>query len=422
MRKASIFVLFLNIPSHGLLFGPKVLKWGRVYGNELICLNYDNTQVVIDLDAIEKNIAAVKEKTGLPVMGIIKADAYGHGAIQVARLLQDKCAFFGVSSMLEAMELRRAGLETPILILGYTPVTAFPNAIRYGIRPSIFHYEDALALSQAAVDLGVTQAPFHFALDTGMSRIGFQATAAAADQCARIANLPGLRAEGLFTHFATADSSDLTRSKKQAELFYRFDEMLKARGVNIPIRHLDNSAGIMNFDYPCEMVRSGIITYGLYPSDEVDTSVLSLTPALSWRCRITHLKLLEAGREISYGGTYTTTRPTRVATIPVGYADGYRRSLSNRFYVLIHGKKAPILGRVCMDQLMVDVTDIPETKLEDTVVLVGRNGQEEISMEQIAAAADSFNYEFVCGISRRVPRIYVSGGKIVNEVRYLLDT
>ena len=335
-------------------------------------MNYDNTQVVIDLDAIEKNIAAVKEKTGLPVMGIIKADAYGHGAIQVARLLQDKCAFFGVSSMLEAMELRRAGLETPILILGYTPVTAFPNAIRYGIRPSIFHYEDALALSQAAVDLGVTQAPFHFALDTGMSRIGFQATAAAADQCARIANLPGLHAEGLFTHFATADSADLT--------------------------------------------------YGLYPSDEVDPSVLSLTPALSWRCRITHLKLLEAGREISYGGTYTTTRPTRVATIPVGYADGYRRSLSNRFYVLIHGKKAPILGRVCMDQLMVDVTDIPETKLEDTVVLVGRSGQEEISMEQIAAAADSFNYEFVCGISRRVPRIYVSGGKIVNEVRYLLDT
>ena len=385
-------------------------------------MNYDNTQVVIDLDAIEKNIAAVKEKTGLPVMGIIKADAYGHGAIQVARLLQNACAFFGVSSMLEAMELRRAGLETPILILGYTPVTAFPNAIRYGIRPSIFHYEDALALSQAAVELGVTRAPFHFALDTGMSRIGFQATAAAADQCARIARLPGLRAEGLFTHFATADSADLTRSRKQADLFYRFDEMLKERGVEIPIRHLDNSAGIMNFHYPCEMVRSGIITYGLYPSDEVDPSLLSLTPALSWRCRITHLKLLEAGREISYGGTYTTTRPTQVATIPVGYADGYRRSLSNKFYVLIHGKRAPILGRVCMDQLMVDVTDIPETKLEDTVVLVGRSGNEEITVEQIAAAADSFNYEFVCGISRRVPRIYVSGGKIVNEVRYLLDT
>lgn len=385
-------------------------------------MNYDNTQVIIDLDAIAKNIDAVKEKTDLPVMGIIKADAYGHGAIQVARLLQDRCAFFGVSSMLEAMELRRAGLETPILILGYTPVSAFPNAIRYGIRPSIFHYEDALALSQAAVEVGVTRAPFHFALDTGMSRIGFQATAAAADQCARIARLPGLYAEGLFTHFATADSSDLSRSEKQAALFYHFDEMLQERGVHVPIRHLDNSAGIMNFSHPCEMVRSGIITYGLYPSDEVDPGLLDLTPALSWRCRITHLKLLEAGREVSYGGTFVTARPTMVATIPVGYADGYRRSLSGKFYVLIHGKKAPILGRVCMDQLMVDVTDIPETKLEDPVILIGRSGNETITVEQIAAAADSFNYEFVCGISRRVPRIYVSGGKIVNEVRYLLDT
>lgn len=355
-------------------------------------------------------------------MAIIKADAYGHGAIQVARLLERKCAFFGVSSMLEAMELRRAGLQTPILILGYTPIAAFPTAIRQGIRPSIFHYEDALALSQAAVDAGLSDVPFHFALDTGMSRIGFQATAAAADQCARIAALPGLKAEGLFTHFATADSFDLTRSRKQAELFYHFDDMLRQRGVEIPIRHLDNSAGIMNFDHPCEMVRSGIITYGLYPSDEVDPKVLSLEPALSWQCRITHLKLLEAGREISYGGTYVTTRPTRVATIPVGYADGYRRSLSGKFYVLIRGKKAPILGRVCMDQLMVDVTDIPDVSLEDTVTLVGRSGEEVITVEQIAAAADSFNYEFVCGISRRVPRIYMQGGRVVNEVRYLLDT
>ena len=385
-------------------------------------MNYDNTQVIIDLDAIEKNIDAVREKAGLPVMAIVKADAYGHGAIQVARLLKDKCAFFGVSSMLEAMELRRAGLDNPILILGYTPVAAFPTAIRNGIRPSIFHYEDALALSRTAVELGVSNAPFHFALDTGMSRIGFQATAAAADQCARIARLPGIFAEGLFTHFATADSADLSRSQKQAELFYRFDSMLRDRGIEIPIRHLDNSAGILNFSHPCEMVRSGIITYGLYPSDEVDRSRLSLTPALSWQCRITHLKLLEAGREISYGGTFVTTRPTMVATIPVGYADGYRRSLSGKFHVLIHGKEAPILGRVCMDQLMVDVTHIPETKLEDTVILIGKSGDAQITVEQLAAAADSFNYELVCGISRRVPRIYVSGGKIVNEVRYLLDS
>ena len=388
----------------------------------MIGLNYDSTQVVIDLDAIERNIDAVAEKTHLPIMAIIKADAYGHGAIQVARLLEHKCAFFGVSSMLEAMELRRAGLTTPILILGYTPVSAFPTAIRQGIRPSIFHYEDALALSQAAQEAGLTDVPFHFALDTGMSRIGFQATAAAADQCAKIAALPGLKAEGLFTHFATADSADLTRAKAQAERFYSFDRMLRQRGVAVPIRHLDNSAGIMNFDHPCEMVRSGIITYGLYPSDEVDPESLHLSPALSWQCRITHLKLLEPGREISYGATYVTTRPTMVATIPVGYADGYRRSLSGKFYVLIHGQKAPILGRVCMDQLMVDVTDIPNVHLEDTVILVGRFGDNRITVEEIAAAADSFNYEFVCGISRRVPRIYIRGGQVVNEVRYLLDT
>lgn len=386
----------------------------------MIILNFDNTRVKIDLDAIAHNFDAVREKTGVRVMAVIKADAYGHGAIQVARLLEDKCAFFGVSSMLEAMELRQAGLKTPILILGHTPVSAFPTAIGQGIRPTIFHYEDALALSEAAQQLGCT-APFHFAVDTGMSRIGFQATEESADICAKIAVLPGLAAEGLFSHFATADCVDLSRSYRQAELFAAFDDMLKARGIHIPIRHLDNSAGLMNFPAHYEMVRSGIVTYGMYPSDEVNPALLELKPALRWESRITHVKLLEPGREISYGGTFVTTRPTMVATIPVGYADGYRRSLSGKFYVLIRGRKAPILGRICMDQMMVDVTDIPEAQLNDRVVLVGTDGSETITMEAISAAADSFNYEFVCGISRRVPRIYVRDGKTVHSVHYLLD-
>ena len=316
--------------------------------------------------------------------------------------------------------LRQAGIEKPILILGYTPVAAFPEAIRQGIRPAIFRYEDALALSQAATALGMT-AKFHIAVDTGMSRIGFQVTPEEADICARIAALPNVEAEGLFSHLATADCADLTRARHQAALFDQFDEMLHSRGVTIRLRHLDNSAGVMNFHCKYELVRSGIVTYGMYPSTEVDPSVLDLRPALRWESRITHLKTLEPGREIGYGGTYTTTRPTRVATVPVGYADGYRRNLSGRFYVLIRGKKAPILGRVCMDQLMVDVTDTPDVRLEDTVVLVGRSGEETITVEEIAAAADSFNYEFVCGISRRVPRVYMRGGKVVNEVRYLLD-
>lgn len=383
-------------------------------------MNLNSTQLIIDLDAIRHNIRAVHERAGVPVMAIIKADAYGHGAVEIARHIDGDCAFFGVSSILEALELRQAGIEKPILILGYTPVATFPEAIRQSIRPAIFRYEDALALSQAATALGMT-AKFHIAVDTGMSRIGFQVTPEEADICARIAALPNVEAEGLFSHLATADCADLTRARHQAALFDQFDEMLHSRGVTIRLRHLDNSAGVMNFHCKYELVRSGIVTYGMYPSTEVDPSVLDLRPALRWESRITHLKTLEPGREIGYGGTYTTTRPTRVATVPVGYADGYRRNLSGRFYVLIRGKKAPILGRICMDQMMVDVTEIPDAALNDTVVLVGKSGGLNISVEEIAAQGDSFNYEFVCGISRRVPRVYLLGGEVFHSVLYLLD-
>ncbi len=383
-------------------------------------MDFDSTRVIIDLDAISENIQAIREKARVPVMAVIKADAYGHGAIPVARLLEDSCGFFGVSSVLEALELRQAGLTAPILILGHTPVHAFPVAIQQDIRPAIYRWEDAVALSEAAVETG-KPAPFHFALDTGMSRIGFQVTREDADLCARIAALPGLVPEGLFSHFATADCEDLSRARRQAALFDAFDAMLKARGVSIPIRHLNNSAGLMNFDQHYDMVRSGIVTYGLYPSEEVSPALLPLKPALRFESQVTHVKTLPPGREISYGGTYVTTRDTVVATIPVGYADGYRRSLSGKFHVLIHGRKAPILGRVCMDQLMVDVTGIPGVQVDDPVTLVGTDGGEAITMEQIAAAAGSFNYEFASGISRRVPKIYVSGGQTVHSVHYLTD-
>ena len=383
-------------------------------------MKFDNTYVTIDLDIIAANFRAIREKAGVPVMAVVKADAYGHGAIQIARHLQGQCAFFGVSSMQEALELRRAGLDTPILILGHTPPSAFAAAVREGIRPTIFRYEDAEILSQEAVRQGKA-APFHFAVDTGMSRIGFQATAEDADVCARIARLPNLIPEGLFSHFATADCADLTAAQEQARLFDRFYEMLRQRSVEVTIRHLDNSAGLMNFSNHYEMVRAGIVTYGMYPSGEVSPALLELKPALCWHSRISHIKLLEPGRAISYGGTFVTAKTTLVATVPVGYADGYRRNLSNRFYVLIRGEKAPILGRICMDQMMVDVTDIPGVQLHDDVVLVGRDGKQAITMEQIAAQADSFNYEFVCGISRRVPRFYYQNEKLVHQVHYLLD-
>ena len=383
-------------------------------------MNYDNTYVEIDLDAICANFDAIRAKAGVQVMAIVKADAYGHGAVQIARLLDSKCSFFGVSSIAEALELRQAGLLKPILILGYTPVEAFRLVIGQDIRPAIFRLDDGIALSKLAQKHGVVL-PFHFAVDTGMSRLGFQATEESADICAEIARLPGIVAEGLFSHFATADSADLTRAQEQAQRFADFDRMLQDRGIKIPLRHLDNSAGLMNFSNHYEMVRSGIVTYGMYPSDEVDPQLLNLKPALQWRSRVTHIKMLPPGREISYGGTFVTTRKTRVATVPVGYADGYRRSLSGKFYVLIRGRRAPILGRVCMDQMMVDITDVPDVKIDDPVVLVGSDGNDVITVEEIAAAADSFNYEFVCGISRRVPRRYRQNGQIIKTIHYLLD-
>ena len=379
-----------------------------------------NTYARIDLDAIRDNFDAICKKAGKPVMAVIKANAYGHGAVPVARLLQDKCSFFGLANITEALQLRKAGIDKPILLLGHTPVESFSHAIRENIRVTIFRWEDALKLSEEALRQGKTAA-FHFAVDTGMSRIGFQVTEKDADLCARIAALPGLYAEGLFSHFATADCADLTRTRAQAERFAQFEQMLQQRDVQIPIRHLDNSAGIMHFGCEYDMVRSGIITYGMYPSDEVDPALLPIRPALQWVSRIVNLQLLPPDREISYGGTFVTERPTMVATIPVGYADGYRRNLSNRFYVLIRGKKAPILGRVCMDQMMVDVTHIPDADHGDEVILIGTSGEETITIEEIASAADSFNYEFACGIGYRVPRVYYQGGREQFSVSYLLD-
>lgn len=383
-------------------------------------MSFDNTYVRIDLDAIRENIETVRRKTGTAVMAVVKADAYGHGAVPVAQHLRDICSFFGVSSAAEALELRQAGLDNPILILGHTPVDAFPLVVEQEIRPAIFRWEDALALSEEAQRQGKT-AKFHFAVDTGMSRIGFQAEEDAAELCCRIAGLPGLCPEGLFSHFATADCADLSKAREQARKFDWFCDLLKQRGLEIPIRHMNNSAGLMNFTDQYDMVRCGIVTYGLYPSPEVDPKLLPLKPALSWHSHVSHVKTLPAGREVSYGGLYVTREDTRVATIPVGYADGYWRSLSGRFYVLIHGRRAPILGRVCMDQMMVDVTHIPQTQPGDPVTLVGRDGDEVITVEQIAGEAGSFNYEFICGISRRVPRVYEQGGQQIRSVHYLLD-
>lgn len=381
---------------------------------------YSNTFAKIDMDAIAHNFHTIRRRAGARVMAVVKADAYGHGAVPVARqLLQEGCDFFGVSSIAEALELRNAGIDVPILLLGHTPKEAFSVAVEHSLRISVFDKDEAELLSREAQKQGKTVC-VHIKLDTGMSRIGFQADEAAAETCAEMAKLPGICLEGLFSHFATADEGAQIKTEQQAERFAAFDQMLKDRGVDIPLRHLDNSAGIMRYGSHYEMVRAGIALYGLHPSDEVKP-LLELRPAMSWYAWVSHVKCLEPGREISYGGTFVTQRTTVVATVSAGYADGYRRSLSNHFYVLIRGKKAPILGRVCMDQLVVDVTDIPDVQTGDVVVLMGSSGEETITAEQLGAAAGSFHYEQLCDLSRRVSRVYVKNGIQTDAVNYLLD-
>ena len=375
-----------------------------IFGDDFMILS--NTYAQVDLDAILGNYKRICQKAGKPVMAVVKADAYGHGAVAVAKLLAPVCPFFAVSSASEALELRAAGIRQPILILGPSDPALYEILTQKDIRVAICTYEEAQALAKVG-------GCCHIALDTGMSRVGFQVTQAAL--VAKAAALPGLRVEGIFSHFAAADETDLTSAKAQAQRYADFVAELEGLGVRIPVKHLDNSAGIMNFGCHCDMVRAGIILYGLYPSDEVDKNLLQLEPAMSWYSRVSLVKPLEKGRRVSYGGTFTAPKDMVVATVPAGYADGYRRSLSNRFYMVIRGQKAPILGRVCMDQTVVDVTDIPGVQAGDPVELMGKN----IPVEVIAAAAGSFNYEQVCDLGRRVTRVYVQNGKTVGTVDYL---
>lgn len=374
------------------------------------------TYLKIDLNKLEHNFNCVRNKLpgDVKILGVIKANAYGHGAVEIGKFLDDKCDFFGVACIEEAVELKKAEIKTPILILGRVFPFDIETAVKYDVRIPIFSYEDAVVLSNEAVKQGKNM-PFHFCIDTGMSRIGFQVSDESADICKSITELPNIFAEGLFSHFATADENDLSKAIEQRNKYKKFCKMLSDREVEIPIKHLNNSAGIMNFDEYFDMCRMGIITYGLYPSDEVDKGILDLEPIMSWHAKISHVKELEPNREISYGGTFKTDKITKVATVPVGYADGFPRCLSNKGRVIINGKYAKILGRVCMDQFMVDVSDI-ECNVNDEVVLFGTQKNAHISLEELSNSAYSFNYELPCRIPLRVNRVYVYNGKTVKDV------
>lgn len=383
---------------------------------------YFRTEAAIDLDAAEHNFNVTRAKLpeNVKLLCVIKADAYGHGAVPLAKLFEGRADFYGVACIEEAIELKKAGIKTPVLILGAVPKEFYSDIVKYDIRVPIFNLEDAKALSAEAIKQNKT-APFHFCVDTGMSRIGFQVNKESADACLEITKLPNIEAEGLFSHFATADEKDLSKAIAQRDKFKEFIKLLEERGINIPIKHINNSAGIMNFDEYFDMCRMGIILYGLYPSHEVDENLLKIKPVMEWRAHITHIKELEPGREISYGGTYKTGETRRIATIPVGYADGYPRCLSNKGKVLINGEFAPITGRVCMDQFMVDITGI-DAKVGDTVVLVGKSGSKELSMEEVSESAYSFNYELPCRVARRVPRTYYRDGKFLFSTNYMYSS
>lgn len=363
----------------------------------------------ISLEAIGHNIREVKKRLpeGVKLLGVVKANAYGHGAVPVASYLENQVDYFATATIEEAVELRENGISAPILILGYVSPSQYGDLVEYDITQTIDSYAQALALEKEAARQN-RKAKAHLAVDTGMTRIGFQVTEHDADEAAKIADLPHIELEGMFTHFSCADQEDKTYCSMQMEKYDKMTALLAERGVTIPLRHICNSAGIMEFDdHRFEMVRSGIITYGIYPSEEVKKERLDLIPALSWKSHVIHVKEVGPGIGVSYGATYVTEKPmTRIATVSAGYADGYPRALSNQGCVLIHGKKAPIIGRICMDQMMVDVTDIPDLQVEDVVTLVGTDGDETITIEEIANPAARFDYEMLCDISSRVTRVY----------------
>ena len=362
----------------------------------------------IDLDALRYNMESMHKniKEGTKIAAVIKADAYGHGALTVAKTIEDLPYLWGfaVATADEANLLLKNGCAKPILILGISFPEHYEMIVEKEIRPAVCEYAAAKALSDIAVEKQKT-CHIHIKIDTGMSRIGLQVTEESADLIADIARLPNIEIEGIFTHFAQADEYDKTPTQKQIARFKDMIALLEARGVKIKIHHCSNSAGIVEIpEANMDMVRAGITLYGMWPSEEVAHNI-ALKPVMSLKSHIAFIKTLEKGRKISYGGIYETPSDRRIATIPVGYADGYARGLSNKGYVLIHGQKAPICGRVCMDQFMVDVTDIPQAKEGDPVTLLGKDHDACITMEELGALSGRFNYEFACLITPRVPRI-----------------
>ena len=383
---------------------------------------FERVKAVVSLDAIAHNFAEMKKNIakGTKIVAVIKADGYGHGAEAIARLIEDYDYIWGfaVATPEEALQLRTFGVKKPILILGIVFEEYFTQMIAKEIRLTVCTYEMAQKLSEEAQRQG-RDVHIHIGLDTGMSRIGFADRQESVEEIKKISQLPNLKIEGMFTHFARADETDRSPAIDQLNRYLNFAKLLEDAGIQIPMKHCSNSAGIIRVpEANLNAVRAGITIYGIYPSNEVERDIVKLIPAMELKSHISYIKTVEPGAAFSYGGTFTAKKEMKVATIPVGYADGYPRSLSNKGWVLIHGKKAPILGRVCMDQFMVDITKIPDAKAGDEVTLIGKDGKEFISIEKFGDLSGRFSYELACDISKRVPRVYIKDGKEWGELTF----
>ena len=380
---------------------------------------YNRVYAKIDLDAAAYNMEQMKKRigSGARLIAVIKTDGYGHGAVPLARMFEETDYVWGyaVASLDEGVVLRKHGIKKPILVLGCIFPDQYEEMIRYEIRATIYMEDMAREMADTARRAG-KKAFFHIKVDTGMGRIGFPVSEESADIIERISRMPDVVTEGMYTHFAKADETDKSYTLEQHRKFMWMKEQMEKRGVEIPYYDCDNSAGIIDFpDMKHDLARAGISMYGLYPSDEVDQNAVDLKPVLSLISHVTFVKTVEPGTAVSYGGTFVADKTMRVATIPVGYGDGYPRSLSNKGFVLIHGKRARILGRVCMDQFMVDVTDIPGVKFMDRVILAGEDGNDRITVDELAGLSGRFNYEFVCCLGKRIPRVYTLGGRIAEQ-------
>ncbi len=371
----------------------------------------------IDLDVIRNNVICMREHMAphTKIMAVLKTDGYGHGCIPIAKCIDGfECIYgYGVASAEEALILRKEGITKPILILGYTFSDSYEPLIREDISLTVFREDTLWQLSEAAGKVG-RKAKIHIKVDTGMSRIGISPDDKGLMLIQKAMEMENIEIEGIFTHFAKADEKDKTHAIHQLTVFQDFLQRIERElGLHIPIKHCANSAAILEMpSTQMDIVRPGAILYGLWPSGEPNSEIMKLKPALSLHSHVIFVKDLHKGQSVSYGGTFTAEKEMRIATIPVGYGDGYPRMLSGKGHVLIRGKKAPILGRVCMDQFMVDVTEIPGVTEGDLVTLIGSDGVEQITAELLGELSGRFNYELVCCLGKRIPRVYVSGGSI----------